>query len=97
MAADMLVPPRRRNRATPPVPITHALGNDVYKVEPIAASETSPWPGATRSGLGRASYQVGPRELYEGIVSSPRLVVLWVSSAPTVMADGALPGLRMPA
>src|SRR5207247_6507816 len=55
-----------------------------------------PWPGATRSGFASPSIQVGPRELYTGIVSSPRPTVPCVLSAPTVIADGALPGDVMP-
>ena len=59
---------------------------------PLEISETSLWPGAMMSGFANASYHVGPRELYEGMVSSDRASVCFVSSAPTVMADGALPG-----
>src|SRR5271154_1573253 len=54
-------------------------------------------PGATTSGFGNALYHVGPRELYDAIASSLRVTVLFVSTAPTVTADGALPGERMPA
>ena len=40
--------------------------------------------------------QLGPRELYSATVSSSRVLVPWVRVAPTVMADGALPGDVMP-
>ena len=49
------------------------------------------------SGFARPSNQDGPRELYGATVSSIRVAVPFVSSAPTVMADGALPGDAMPA
>ena len=54
-------------------------------------------PGATMSGLANASYQVGPRELKRATLSSERVSVSNVSIAPTVIADGALPGELMPA
>ena len=49
------------------------------------------------SGLANASYQLGPRELNGATWSSDRTGVPCVSRAPTVMADGALPGEVMPA
>ena len=54
------------------------------------------WPGATTSGLAKASNHVGPRELYGATASSPRATVSCVIAAPTVIADGALPGEVMP-
>ena len=53
-------------------------------------------PGATTSGFASASYQVGPRELKSATMSSTRARVWNVCAAPTVMADGALPGELMP-
>ena len=89
--------PRKDTRAHLPVYVSGQLSDIPEKsVEPIAASETRLWPGATRSGLGSASYHVGPRELYGATTSSAREIVLFVSSAPTVIADGAFAGLRMP-
>jgi len=49
------------------------------------------------SGFANPSYQDGPRELYGAISSSPLAVVSCVLRAPTVTADGALPGDVMPA
>jgi len=49
------------------------------------------------SGFANASCQVGPRELNGATPSSDRTVVACVSSAPAVIADGALPGDVMPA
>ena len=63
----------------------------------FAAADTRPWPGATRSGLAVPSYHVGPRELYAATRSSVRMLVSNVLTDPTVIADGALPGDRMPA
>src|SRR6266852_314709 len=54
------------------------------------------FPGATRSGLTRRSYRVGPRELYDVIVSSDRTTVPCVFNAPTVMASGEFPGDVIP-
>src|SRR6185295_16867922 len=59
--------------------------------------ETSLEPGATMSGFCNPSYHVGPRELYHATVSSAREIVCSVSTAPTVIADGAFPGEVMPA
>ena len=53
-------------------------------------------PGAARSGFTARSNLVGPRELYDATVSSDRLVVPHVFSAPTVIANGELPGEVMP-
>jgi hypothetical protein len=55
-------------------------------------NDTTRRPGATTSGLAYASYQVGPRELNGATTSSERVTVFFVSTAPTVMADGALAG-----
>src|SRR5689334_23251160 len=60
-------------------------------------SDTIWWPGATRSGFWKPSYQVGPRDEYHGMLSSLRVAVPFMSSDPTVMADGALPGEFIPA
>src|ERR1044072_6913726 len=54
-------------------------------------------PGATTSGFTYPSYHVGPRELYDGTSSSPCETVPFVSTAPTVLADGALPAEVPPA
>src|SRR3990170_2716423 len=54
------------------------------------------FPGATTSGLIAKSKRVGPRELYGAIASSQRSTVPFVSTAPTVMAAGELPGEVMP-
>jgi hypothetical protein len=62
-----------------------------------AAFETMPAPGATTSGLAMPSYQDGPRELKLVTRSSARRSVPKVFEAPTVIADGALPGEAMPA
>ena len=43
------------------------------------------------------SYQDGPRELYGATRSSSRDAVPFVMDAPTVIADGALPGEVTPA
>src|SRR5262249_5872652 len=96
-AADLLVPLSRKSRATPPFPVSCQFGYWAKSELPTAAVETSWWPGATRSGFTSPSYHVGPRELYGATMSSPRVAVPRVSSAPTVIADGALPGLRIPA
>ena len=49
------------------------------------------------SGLAKASYHVGPRELNVATSSSDLTAVPCVNRAPTVMADGALPGEVTPA
>jgi hypothetical protein len=49
------------------------------------------------SGLAIPSYHDGPRELYPARRSSVRTTVLFVVAAPTVIAEGALPGEAMPA
>ena len=64
----------------------------MYSVLLSAAAATRRCPGATTSGFAAASYQVGPRELYDATRSSRGDAVFIVSSAPTVIADGALPG-----
>ena len=48
------------------------------------------------SGLTVMSNRAGPRELYSATVSSDRPTVPHVFSAPTVMANGELPGDVMP-
>ena len=58
---------------------------------------TSWVPGATTSGFTKPSNHVGPRDEKSGITSSVRVVVCRVSIAPTVIADGALPGDVRPA
>src|SRR5688572_11642576 len=58
--------------------------------------ETSPWPGASTSGLMRPSYHVGPRELNGDTSSSERSRFLFDRSDPTVSAEGALPGELIP-
>ena len=54
------------------------------------------WAGATTSGLAKPSYQEGPRELKGATVSSVRVSVWAVLLAPTLRAEGALPGEVMP-
>ena len=61
-----------------------------------AATESRLCPGATKSGLANPSYHDGPRELYGATRSSPRVTVSTCATAPTVIADGALPGDAMP-
>ena len=53
-------------------------------------------PGAAMSGFTARSKRVGPRELYVATVSSLRLAVPQVLSAPTVIASGEFPGDVMP-
>src|SRR5918912_1109141 len=48
------------------------------------------------SGFTARSYRVGPRELYVVTASSDRVTVPNVFNAPTVIADGELPGDVMP-
>src|ERR1051326_5433295 len=76
---------------------TRNCGYVLYRYSFVVASDTRRWPGATRSGFGSASYHVGPAALYGVSRSSPRSSVFAVSNAPTVIADGALPGQVMPA
>ena len=52
--------------------------------------------GRDQIGLGPA-HHVGPRELYGATRSSVRVFVSNVLTDPTVIAEGALPGDRMPA
>ncbi len=92
----MLVPDSFRN-ALPDSPVTTRPGYEAASALPGASSDGSMWPGATTSGLTRPSYHVGPRELYRDSRSSPRSAVPSWSNAPTVMAEGALPGDVMPA
>src|SRR3954463_12973076 len=66
-------------------------------VLPLAATDRRLSPGATTTGLAKPSYHEGPRELYGATRSSPRATVSNVFTAPTVMADGALPGDATPA
>ena len=61
-----------------------------------ASDDSMAAPGATRSGFAMPSYHVGPRELNAAMRSSERFSVPAVCAAPTVMADGALPGDVMP-
>jgi hypothetical protein len=94
----MLVPLRRRYLLYGSVLVeTRALGSVWYRVFPDQVTAVSAWPGATTSGFVNPSYHVGPRELYAVMASSDRVVVPLVSNAPTVIADGALPGDAMPA
>jgi hypothetical protein len=60
-------------------------------------NDTMRRPGATTSGFAYPSYHVGPRELKGATSSSDRVTVFFVSTAPTEIADGALPGEVMPA
>ena len=80
-----------------PLVVTRALGYARYNWLDDEATAVRACPGATTSGFAWPSYQVGPRELYAAMLSSLRLLVPFVSRAPTVMADGALPGEAMPA
>ena len=96
-AAAMLVPLSMRYRGRLSLPKTRPFGRSTYSVLRRAAAATSRWPGATTSGLAAPSNQVGPRELYNAIRSSRRDAVFLVSTAPTVIAEGALPGDVMPA
>src|SRR5690242_17127431 len=68
-----------------------------YRLLSDTLFETIPCPGASRSGFAKPSYHVGPRELYGATLSSARETVSAPRSAPTVIADGALPGEVMPA
>jgi hypothetical protein len=63
----------------------------------VVAADSRRCPGATTSGFANASYQVGPRELKSETRSSVRAVVPKVREAPTVIAEGALPGDVIPA
>src|SRR5262245_47838117 len=63
MAVAMLVPLRRKNRTESPATVMRRSGRSLYRELPIAAADTSPLPGATRSGFASPSYHVGPREL----------------------------------
>ena len=68
--ADMLVPLSLMN-GLPPT-ITMPPGYVEASVLGTLRSETSFEPGATRSGFWKPSNHVGPRELYQATVSSPR-------------------------
>src|SRR5690349_16984129 len=68
-----------------------------YRVVVGSLMAISAWPGATTSGLTCEVYHVGPRELKSDTSSSERVAVALVRRAPTVSADGALPGEVMPA
>src|SRR3954447_5854214 len=93
--AAMLVPLRRRY-AFVALPATCHCGYVVLRYDLLDSSETMRVPGASRSGLTARSYRVGPRELYGATVSSDVSTVPCVSSAPTVIAYGELPGDAMP-
>src|SRR4026209_530034 len=93
-AALMLVPLSVSRRS--PFLTLPAATAALESVDPIAASDARRWPGATTSGLASASYHVGPRELYGATTSSWRVTVFCVITAPTVMAECALPGDVMP-
>src|SRR5205085_3530819 len=94
-AAAMLVPLSIANFF--PFFVTTSCGKTFRSELDRAASETSPTPGATTSGFAKPSYHVGPRELNHAIRSSSCDTVFLLSTAPTVMAEGALPGDRIPA
>src|SRR4051812_38457461 len=72
--------------------LTRPPCTSLKRYDEIFVSEDNLCPGATTSGLTKASNHVGPRELYGATTSSPRVVVSCVIAAPTVIADGALPG-----
>src|SRR5262245_47999159 len=61
-----------------------------------ASSEIILLPGAARSGLALLSYLVGPLDEYVVTLSSSREAVPKVLVAPTVIANGELPGDAMP-
>ena len=91
----MLVPLSRKYALLPVPAMCHA-GYVVERYDPRTSSDTSRVPGATTSGLTARSMAVGPRELYGATRSSDRVRVPAVSMAPTVMANGELPGEVMP-
>src|SRR5712691_2811863 len=64
--------------------------------EPHASSEMILFPGAARSGFALLSYFVGPRDEYVVTWSSSRAALPSVLVAPTVIANGELPGEAMP-
>ena len=64
----------------------------MLKYDPTTSSDTIRVPGATTSGFTPKSYFVGPRELYGASLSSDVSTVPFVSIAPTVIANGELPG-----
>ena len=61
--------------ARPSLPFLRSVGYVWYSALFGAASDTSMWPGATKSGLTRPSYHVGPFELYIAMRSSSRVTV----------------------
>src|SRR5262252_3062604 len=75
-----------------PDPARWSTGYLVTRYEPAASSDTILLPGAATAGFIVKSYLVGPRELYVAIVSSLRFTVPAVLTAPTVIANGELPG-----
>src|SRR5262249_43122327 len=89
--AAMLVP-LSLVRFVVPLVLIRPAGYALASVLDVGTSDTRCEPGATRSGFWKASYHVGPRELYHVTTSSSRVTVWNVSRAPTVMALGALPG-----
>src|SRR5690242_5203323 len=89
--AAMLVPLSSRN-CLPLCDFTRSFESRFARNELENESDASRLPGATTSGFANPSYHVGPRELYGATTSSSRTIVLKVDAAPTVMADGALPG-----
>jgi|SRR5438067_12575819 len=66
--------------------------SSLYRYDDVFVSDARLWPGATTLGFTSASNHVGPRELYSATLSSSRETVSCVATAPTVIADGALPG-----
>ena len=76
--------------------VTWLVLSNLYRYDETLAADVRLWPGATTSGLANASNHAGPRELYGATTSSSRVVVFRVIAAPTVIADGALPGDVIP-
>src|SRR4029450_3508899 len=73
----MLVPVRLRYGFSPhsSEPVRRYAAFVTYIVLNGSDSETTPVPGATRSGFAAKSMNVGPRELYPAITSSVRTTV----------------------
>ena len=66
-------------------------GQSASKSLPGARVETMCAPGAAISGLAKPSWVV-PTLDHDAIASSPRCVVPWSSTAPTVNANGSFAG-----
>src|ERR671935_201424 len=84
--------PKDTARISPNDGVSRDPDDPVIPSAPVASAEVMRRPGATRSGFSTRSKRVGPDELNDATVSSPRSAVPFVSSAPMVIAYGELPG-----